>query len=257
MTTPMHNEVQASLTQTDTSTSTEYGVSFVSDYAVKRFLMPNRWYWEMREAFWRVRLVTNDVLIRIFDILSCSVAVILLSPLFLLLFVLIHRDSPGAALYQQSRVGLRGKLFSCYKLRTMYVGSAARKAELLGKNESKDGILFKMTDDPRITRIGRWLRKNSLDELPQLFNVILGDMSLVGPRPALPSEVAQYSLDAYKRLHVKPGITCFWQISGRSLLSFKQQVRLDRNYIQQRSFWLNIKILFLTIPAVIKGEGAY
>ena len=125
------------------------------------------------------------------------------------------------------------------------------------ENESKDGVIFKMKNDPRITRCGRFIRKYSIDEVPQFFNVLLGDMSLVGPRPPLPSEVAQYSLDDWKRLNILPGITCIWQISGRSDIPFREQVVLDKEYIRGQGFWKDVLILFKTIPAVLAGKGAY
>lgn len=131
------------------------------------------------------------------------------------------------------------------------------KDQLSEENESKDGVIFKMKNDPRITKVGKVIRKFSIDELPQLFNVLIGDMSLVGPRPPVPKEVAEYTLEDRKRLHIKPGITCIWQISGRSDIPFKQQVELDMKYISSQSLWTDMKILILTIPAVITGKGAY
>ena len=139
----------------------------------------------------------------------------------------------------------------------MYTGAERAKQELLSQNQSADGVIFKMKNDPRITRLGRILRKTSIDELPQFVNVLLGDMSLVGPRPPLPSEVREYSLEDRKRLNVKPGLTCIWQISGRSNLPFSKQVQLDKEYISSRGFWTDIKILLKTIPAIIIGKGAY
>jgi len=129
--------------------------------------------------------------------------------------------------------------------------------ELTDTNESKDGVIFKIKDDPRITKVGKFIRKWSIDELPQLFNVLNGDMSLVGPRPPVPSEVEEYVSDDLKRLHIVPGITCYWQISGRSEIPFKQQVDLDKKYISTRSLWTDIKILFGTVPAVLAKKGAY
>lgn len=131
------------------------------------------------------------------------------------------------------------------------------KAQLMQHNESKDGVLFKMKKDPRITRVGRFIRKFSIDELPQLFNVLIGDMSLVGPRPATPDEVAQYTLEQRKRLHVVPGITCIWQISGRSEIPFEKQVQLDIEYIKSTNVLSDLVILLKTIPAVLSGKGAY
>jgi lipopolysaccharide/colanic/teichoic acid biosynthesis glycosyltransferase len=139
----------------------------------------------------------------------------------------------------------------------MKINSVLSDADRKAMNESKDGVIFKMKRDPRITRVGRVIRKFSIDELPQLFNVLIGDMSLVGPRPPLPKEVAQYTLEERKRLHVIPGITCIWQVSGRSDIPFRQQVELDKEYIKSRSLWKDFVILLRTIPAVLTGKGAY
>jgi lipopolysaccharide/colanic/teichoic acid biosynthesis glycosyltransferase len=144
-----------------------------------------------------------------------------------------------------------------YKFRSMRIDAEARLKDLLQKNQHVLGVTFKIKDDPRITRVGRWLRKYSFDELPQLYNVLRGDMSLVGPRPPLPREVALYSLADRRRLAAKPGITCLWQISGRAEIDFHGQVQLDVQYIQSRSLWQDIKILARTIPAVLSGTGAY
>ena len=165
--------------------------------------------------------------------------------------------SPGPVIFAQVRVGRYGRHFRFYKFRSMYVDAEERKKELLAKNESKDGVIFKMKDDPRITRVGKFLRRTSLDELPQLWNVFIGDMSLVGPRPPVPKEVQEYTLDDRKRLDVIPGITCLWQIKGRSEIPFHEQVRLDKEYILAPSVWNDIKILLKTIPAIIGGKGAY
>jgi len=131
------------------------------------------------------------------------------------------------------------------------------KESLAAQNESKDGVIFKMKDDPRITKVGRFLRRTSLDELPQLWNVFIGDMSLVGPRPPVPKEVQEYTLEDRKRLDVIPGITCLWQIGGRSDIPFKEQVRLDKDYILAQGFWKDLAILLKTVPAIIGGKGAY
>ena len=144
-----------------------------------------------------------------------------------------------------------------FKFRSMYVDAEERKKALMAQNESSGGVIFKMKKDPRITRIGRFIRKASIDELPQLWNVIRGDMSLVGPRPPVPSEVAEYSISDRRRLEVIPGITCIWQVSGRSDIPFEQQVELDAEYIESQTFWGDVKLLFKTIPAVLLGRGAY
>ncbi len=194
---------------------------------------------------------------RFFDVLITVCALIALSPLLLAVAVWIKLDSPGPVIYRQTRVGKNGRHFPFYKFRSMYVDADRRKAALMKQNESGDGVIFKMKHDPRITRSGRFIRKFSIDELPQLLNVLTGDMSLVGPRPPLPAEVAEYTLEDRKRLHVIPGITCIWQVSGRSDIPFKQQVELDKEYIKSQSAWKDFLILLKTIPAVLSGKGAY
>jgi lipopolysaccharide/colanic/teichoic acid biosynthesis glycosyltransferase len=143
-----------------------------------------------------------------------------------------------------------------YKFRSMCVDAERKLKELLAKNQHKEGVTFKLKRDPRITRVGKWLRKFSLDELPQFYNVFTGEMSIVGPRPPVPREVAKYTLANRRRLAVKPGITCIWQVSGRSEIDFSGQVQLDVNYIESQSFWSDVKILVRTVPAVISGKGA-
>ena len=191
------------------------------------------------------------------DICGSLAAILLLTPLFVVVAIWIKLDSPGPLIYRQIRVGQFGRPFYFYKFRSMYTDSEARRAALERENESADGVIFKMKQDPRITRCGRFIRKYSIDEAPQFFNVLLGDMSLVGPRPPLPAEVAQYTLDARKRLDILPGITCIWQISGRSDIPFREQVVMDQEYIRRQSFWKDVLILFRTIPAVLAGKGAY
>ena len=171
--------------------------------------------------------------------------------------VSLSAASPGPIFFVQTRVGYFGRHFRFYKFRSMYQDAEKRKQALLAQNQSADGVIFKMKHDPRITPIGRIIRKTSIDELPQFFNVLFGDMSLVGPRPPLPSEVQQYTLEDRKRLNVKPGLTCLWQIRGRSDIPFKEQVKLDKEYIQSNSLWQDLKILIQTIPAIISGKGAY
>jgi lipopolysaccharide/colanic/teichoic acid biosynthesis glycosyltransferase len=166
-------------------------------------------------------------------------------------------DSRGPIFFTQTRVGRKGGLFTLYKFRSMTVNADALKSGMIADNSFQDSVTFKMKNDPRITRVGRFIRRFSIDELPQLFNVVKGEMSLVGPRPPVPEEVEKYSPDDRKRLLVKPGITCLWQISGRSELPFKQQVELDKQYINSQSILLDIKILLKTIPAVLTGRGAY
>jgi exopolysaccharide biosynthesis polyprenyl glycosylphosphotransferase len=191
-----------------------------------------------------------------FDVGVAAGLVFVLAPLLLALAVLVRVNSQGPALFSQERVGLRGRPFQVYKFRSMHVDAEQRLAELSHLNEH-DGVLFKVRNDPRITSAGRWLRKYSLDELPQLFNVLKGDMSLVGPRPPLASEVARYEGHAHRRLLVKPGITGLWQVSGRSDLSWDDTVRLDLQYVENWSLALDVSILLRTASAVFAGKGAY
>ncbi|MBP1466881.1 sugar transferase [Candidatus Chloroploca sp. M-50] len=209
-----------------------------------------------RMLVWSIRTKVVSNLKRALDVSLASTAIVATAPLMIGTAVAIKLDSPGPVIFQQERVGKDGETFGCYKFRSMYVDAERRKAELLAKNEA-DGPVFKMKDDPRITRVGKIIRKLSIDELPQLFNVLKGEMSLVGPRPAIPSEVARYSYEQLGRLNAIPGITGLQQVSGRSNLDFKRWVELDLQYIVEQSLWKDIKILTLTIPAVIFSRGAY
>lgn len=193
---------------------------------------------------------------RLFDIAASGIGLILLSPLFLLIAILIRSTSKGPALYIQKRVGLNGRKFVLYKFRSMYKGAHARLSELADKNEMK-GPIFKIKNDPRVTPVGKILRKFSLDELPQLFNVLMGHMSLVGPRPPIPKEVRQYEPWQRRRLSMRPGITCLWQVMGRNKISFDDWMNMDLEYIDNWSPWLDFKILMKTIPVVLFGIGAY
>ena len=184
------------------------------------------------------------------------VGMVLLMPVMLTVCLMVRVDSPGPAIYRQQRVGRDGRLFTMYKFRSMSTFADADRAHLDGFNEA-DGVLFKIQQDPRITRVGRWLRRTSLDELPQLWNVVRGEMSLVGPRPALPDEVARYDVDPRRRLVVKPGLTGLWQVSGRSDLSWAESVRLDMRYVENWSLRFDLAILLKTISAVITHRGAY
>lgn len=200
---------------------------------------------------------SNRLFKRFFDIAVSATILILLSPLFLLVALLIRLDSKGPIFFCQTRVGKQGKLFFMWKFRSMYVDAEQRKKNLVKQNEMHGGILFKIKRDPRVTRVGRLIRKSSVDELPQLWNVLKGNMSLVGPRPPLPSEVTKYTFYHFQRLKVTPGITCIWQISGRSEIPFAQQVEMDLEYINSQSFVNDIVILLKTVPAVLKARGAY
>lgn len=196
---------------------------------------------------------------RAVDIAGSFAGLVALMPLLLLAAGLIKLTSKGPVLFSQERVGHRGRPFRMWKLRTMYTDAEARKAALAATQEEAalDGPRFKLRRDPRITPIGRILRKLSIDELPQLYNVLRGDMTIVGPRPALQKEVNLYSPKALRRLEVKPGLTCTWQIGGRSDLSFQQQIDLDVNYIDQCTAKEEVVIVLRTVPAVILGRGAY
>ena len=211
----------------------------------------------VRLQAWRLTVRSSYAMKRTIDVFGSLVGMILLSPVFLGIALAVKLTSPGPVIFAQVRVGRYGRHFRFYKFRSMYVDAEERKKELLAKNESKDGVIFKMKDDPRITKVGKFLRRTSLDELPQLWNVFIGDMSLVGPRPPVPKEVQEYTLDDRKRLDVIPGITCLWQIRGRSEIPFHEQVRLDKAYIMAPSIWTDIKILLKTVPAIIGGKGAY
>ena len=207
----------------------------------EKTLRSHRRYWVLRRAQ---------------DIVFSLLALILLAPLALLISLAIVLDSPGdGAIFRQRRVGRDGKLFWLYKFRTMCPDAEEQLNELLSQNQM-DGPVFKSKGDPRITRVGRFLRKTSLDELPQLLNVLQGDMSIVGPRPALPREVELYSDYQRQRLYVTPGLSCYWQIAPhRNEMSFDEWVALDLKYIQERSFWVDWKIIFLTVRAMLMKYG--
>jgi exopolysaccharide biosynthesis polyprenyl glycosylphosphotransferase len=198
------------------------------------------------------RRLLKDVLERA----AATLGLALLLPLLLVLAAIVRLDTPGPALYRQQRVGKDGRLFTMFKFRSMSQAADAARDDLLDANEA-DGVLFKIQHDPRITRTGRWLRRWSLDEVPQLWNVVRGDMSLVGPRPALPEEVARYDVDPTRRLVVKPGLTGLWQVSGRSDLSWSEAVRLDVRYVDNWSMRLDAQILVRTFRAVLGHRGAY
>ncbi len=177
-------------------------------------------------------------------------------PLIITIAVIIRLADGGPALFRQTRVGQDGRAFTVFKFRTMVIDAEQQLAKLAASNEH-DGLLFKMRRDPRVTRVGSWLRRYSLDELPQLLNVLFGDMSLVGPRPALPDEAAMYGDHVRRRLAVKPGMTGLWQVNGRSDLSWDEGVRLDLRYVENWSFVLDLQILWKTCSAVVRGSGAY
>ena len=192
---------------------------------------------------------------RAIDVIGATIGIILTAPLMLLIALAIRLTSAGPVLFRQERVGLNGRRFSLYKFRTMIVDAEQQRDALLALNEM-DGPVFKISRDPRVTPVGAFLRRSSLDELPQLFNVLWGQMSLVGPRPPIPSEVRQYQAWQRRRLSMKPGITCLWQVNGRNKISFQQWMAMDLEYIDKWSLGLDLKIMMRTIPAVLKGEGA-
>ncbi len=193
---------------------------------------------------------------RFLDVFIASLALVVFSPLFLLIAIAIRLDSPGPVIFKQKRVGRNGVEFTCFKFRSMFC-DAESKVDLLREQNEATGPLFKMRNDPRMTRVGRFLRRTSMDELPQFWNVLKGEMSVIGPRPALPSEVKEYAPWHRRRLEVPPGITGLWQVSGRSDLTFDEMVLLDVYYIENWSPFLDLRILLKTIPTVILGSGAY
>jgi lipopolysaccharide/colanic/teichoic acid biosynthesis glycosyltransferase len=193
---------------------------------------------------------------RLVDIAGSAVGLVLALPVLAIAAAAIRLDSPGPVFHRAVRVGRDGRKFTFLKLRSMQVGAEELRGLLLHLNESQ-GPAFKLQDDPRVTRVGRVLRKTSLDEVPQLLHVFTGQMSLVGPRPPFPEEVERYEPWMLRRLSVKPGLTCLWQVRGRSNLSFDEWMRLDLEYVDRLSPGLDLKILLLTVPAVLSGRGAY
>lgn len=194
---------------------------------------------------------------RALDIGISLSALIFLGPVMLIAALMIFFDSKGSVLFKQIRIGNKGKPFGMWKFRSMHNDSEKMKSKLVDKSDMSDGVRFKMENDPRITKVGRIIRKLSIDELPQLINVLKGDMSLVGPRPALPDEVSAYTTWQRLRLNAKPGITCIWQVSGRSNIPFLGQVSMDIDYIRRASIGLDILLLLKTIPAVLLARGAH
>ena len=205
------------------------------------------------------RAPTDEVALlfkRAFDVVSSGVAVLLLSPAFVATAIAVKLESPGPVFFRQTRVGKNGRPFKMLKFRSMHIDAEARLESLRAQNEAS-GPVFKMRNDPRVTRVGRFIRRTSLDELPQFLNVLSGEMSIVGPRPPVPAEVKQYQRWQRRRLSVKPGITCTWQVSGRSNISFDQWMKLDLEYIDTWSLWKDIQICFRTVPAVLLSRGAH
>jgi len=206
-------------------------------------------------TLFREQMLFQLLVKRLIDSALSLMVLVILFPLLVLVAIIIKLTSPGPVFFVQNRVGMNQRQFKLYKFRSMVADAEKRKAELQHLNE-RDGPAFKIENDPRITRIGRFIRKTSIDELPQLFNVLSGEMSLVGPRPPLPEEVRKYEWMFRKRLCVKPGITCIWQISGRNHISFDRWMQMDHEYIENWSIWLDLKIILKTIPAVLFSRGA-
>ena len=194
---------------------------------------------------------------RVLDFILSLLGIIMLFPLFILIACMIKAENPkGTVLFKQIRIGKDGQLFYMYKFRSMVTNAEQLKALLANQNEVT-GPVFKIKHDPRVTNIGRFIRKTSMDELPQLFNVLKGEMSLVGPRPPLPEEVAKYTTYERQRLSVTPGLTCYWQVSGRSNVAFSEWMKLDIEYIKNRGFWVDIKLILKTIAVLFSSKGAY
>jgi lipopolysaccharide/colanic/teichoic acid biosynthesis glycosyltransferase len=234
------------------------------DRVLRRYALAGRPYgrlWlccqsQLERALWRCLLESGAATKRALDLLLSGIALALLSPLFLFIALLIKLEDRGPVFFKQIRVGQFGREFRMFKFRSMCLDAEQRLKDLLAKNQHKQGVTFKLKNDPRITRVGRILRKFSLDELPQFWNVFKGEMSLVGPRPPVPREVALYSQADRRRLAVKPGITCIWQVSGRAEIDFQGQVALDVRYIESQRLGTDLRILAKTVPAVISGRGA-
>jgi lipopolysaccharide/colanic/teichoic acid biosynthesis glycosyltransferase len=213
-------------------------------------------YWRKKYA-WIIVVGGAKVLKRLIDILVSSLLFLCLWPLFLGVALCIKLTDGGPVLFWQTRIGLWGKEFPFPKFRSMVMNAEALKDSILEQSDHEDSITFKMKKDPRVTWIGTIIRKLSIDELPQLWCVLKGDMSLVGPRPPVPREVAEYTLSDRRRLDAIPGLTCIWQVRGRGDIPFDEQVELDVQYIESQSIWVDIKLLLGTIPAVLLGKGAY
>lgn len=193
---------------------------------------------------------------RIMDIIGSIIGLILLSPILVVIAILIKIESRGQVIFSQNRIGLKGKVFKLYKFRSMVYNAEKLKRELESKNEMS-GPMFKMKNDPRITKIGAFIRKTSIDELPQLINVLKGEMSLVGPRPSLPEEVENFEPWMLKRLDVKPGLTCYWQVEGRNTITFDEWMKLDIKYVDKQSIWIDIKLICRTIVLLFGDKNAY
>ena len=203
----------------------------------------------------KAKLSFYEICKRAIDIIGAISGLLLLSPVIVIVACAIKFTSKGPIFFSQKRVGKNGELFDMYKFRSMVVNAEELKEKLAHQNEMS-GPMFKMKDDPRVTKVGKFIRKTSLDELPQLWNVLKGDMSLVGPRPSLPKEVVQFEGWMYKRLEVKPGLTCYWQVSGRNNIDFEDWMKLDIKYVEERNLWSDIKLIFKTVLVLFGDKNA-
>ena len=197
-----------------------------------------------------------EIIKRLIDIICSFMGLLAFSPLFIIIAIIIKFTSKGPVFFSQKRVGKYGREFDMYKFRSMVVNAEELKEKLAAQNEMS-GPMFKMKDDPRVTKVGKFIRKTSLDELPQLWNVLKGDMSLVGPRPSLPKEVAQFEDWMHRRLEVKPGLTCYWQVSGRNNIDFEDWMKLDVKYVEERNLWIDIKLICKTVFVLFGDKNAH
>lgn len=201
-------------------------------------------------------LKVYEICKRTIDIIGAGLGLILLSPIIAVVACAVKFTSKGPVFFSQKRVGKNGELFEMYKFRSMVVNAEELKENLEEQNEMS-GPMFKIKDDPRITKVGKFIRKTSIDELPQLWNILKGDMSLVGPRPSLPKEVEQFDNWMFKRLSVRPGLTCYWQVSGRNNIDFEDWMKLDVKYVEERNFWIDIKLIFKTVFVLFGDKNAH
>lgn len=201
-------------------------------------------------------LKVYEICKRTIDIIGAGLGLILLSPIIAVVACAVKVTSKGPVFFSQKRVGKNGELFEMYKFRSMVVNAEELKENLEEQNEMS-GPMFKIKDDPRITKVGKFIRKTSIDELPQLWNVLKGDMSLVGPRPSLPKEVEQFDNWMFKRLSVRPGLTCYWQVSGRNNIDFEDWMKLDCRYVDERNLWIDIKLIFKTVFVLFGDKNAH
>jgi len=215
------------------------------------------WHFLHKKYAWLIIISGAKFTKRAMDVAVSLSMLLILSPLLTLVAVLVKFTDGGPVFFNQTRIGKWGREFSAYKFRSMVIDAEKQVESIVHLSHHENSISYKVKKDPRVTWIGRIIRKTSIDELPQLLNVLKGDMSLVGPRPHVQREVDQYTLNDRRRLDILPGITCIWQVSGRADIPFPEQVKLDVQYIESQSIWTDIKILFLTIPAILFAKGAY